>query len=128
MLMAAVTSSWYRLADWARLCIARAQVRELGGERVSVPIATYDRIDVLLQRTVPALLQQTHQDIEIIVVGDGTPRPLWSQVEAFAHPRVKTRRLKKRTRYPQDPLSLWMVAGWRARNLGARMVLTTVEF
>ena len=41
---------------------------------VSVPIATYDRIEVLIERTLPALLAQTYSNLEVIVVGDGTKR------------------------------------------------------
>ena len=74
-----------------------------------------------MDRTIPALLAQSHQDIEIIVIGDGTPRGLWERVEALEDPRIRSRRLPSRTRYPDDPLSLWMVAGWRARNVGAQM-------
>jgi len=119
--VAAVASAWYVIFDRLRLRVARSRARDPHGERVSIPIATYDRIDILLERTIPSLLRQTHQDIEIIVVGDGTPPALWEAVEAFRDPRVQVRRLRRRTRYPEDPLSLWMVAGWRARNLGARM-------
>ena len=121
VIVAAVASSWYVLADRVRLRVARSRVSERRGEKVSIPIATYDRIDVLLGRTLPSILQQTHQDIEVIVVGDGTPTPLWEAVEALRDPRVRVERLRRRTRYPADPLSLWMVAGWRARNLGARL-------
>jgi glycosyltransferase involved in cell wall biosynthesis len=119
--LSAATFSWYLVADRARLRCARARVGAQRGDRVSIPIATYDRIDILLGRTIPTLLKQTHKDIEIIVVGDGTPAPLWEAVESFRDPRVRVKRLRRRTRYPADPLSLWMVAGWRPRNLGARM-------
>ena len=121
VVVAAVASSWYGFADRVRLRIARSRVREGGGAKVSIPIATYDRIEILVSRTIPSLLQQTHHDIEIIIIGDGTPIPLWEAVEAIRDPRVRSERLHRRTRYPADPLSLWMVAGWKARNLGARL-------
>jgi len=72
-------------------------------------------------RTIPSLLQQSHQEIEVIIVGDGTPLDLWRKLEGLRDPRIRLRRLRRRTRYPKDPLALWMVAGWRARNTGARM-------
>lgn len=89
--------------------------------RVSVPIATYDRIDILLERTIPALLAQTHPDMEVIIVGDGTPPELFARLHTMTDPRVRCVRLERRTRYPTDPLERWMVAGWRARNLGASL-------
>jgi glycosyltransferase involved in cell wall biosynthesis len=87
--------------------------------RVSVPIATYDRIEILVERTLPALLGQTHRDVEIIVVGDGTPPELFSLLDRVDDPRLRTLRLPDRTDYPADALERWMVAGWRARNMGA---------
>jgi glycosyltransferase involved in cell wall biosynthesis len=112
---------WYALADRARLAWRRRSAPQRPGYQVSVPIATYDRIDVLVDRTIPTLLAQSHDDIEIIIVGDGTPQELWRRVEALTDPRIRSRRLRSRTRYPDDPISLWMVAGWRARNVGAQM-------
>jgi hypothetical protein len=88
-------------------------------ERVSIPIATYDRIEILVERTIPALLGQTHTDVEIIVVGDGTPHGLFDRLRTIDDPRLRTVRLDERTRYPTDPLERWMVAGWRPRNIGA---------
>lgn len=94
--------------------------------RVSVPIATYDRIGIVVERTLPALLGQTHEDIEVVVVGDGTPKQLWAELDAAASDvrtsdRVRIRRLRRRTRYPRSPLERWMVAGWRPRRHAARL-------
>lgn len=119
--VSSVVARWYFVADRVRLAWMRRSVKPLAQHRVSIPIATYDRIDVLINRTIPKLLAQSHQDIEIIIVGDGTPADLWRRVEDLKDPRIRARRTSSRTRYPSDPLSLWMVAGWRARNLGARM-------
>ena len=119
--IARAVSAWYRVADRVRLGARRRATRGRQSRRVSVPIATYDRIDVLIDRTIPALLAQSHREVEIIVVGDGTPSDLWERLERVQDPRVRLKRLSSRTRYPDDPLSLWMVAGWRARNVGARL-------
>jgi glycosyltransferase involved in cell wall biosynthesis len=93
----------------------------MGPARVSVPIATYDRIDILLGRTLPALLGQTHCDVEVIIVGDGTPLSLWRRLEAALPDQVLAERLRRRTRYPKYPLERWMVAGWRPRRRAARL-------
>jgi hypothetical protein len=90
-------------------------------ERVSIPIATYDRIDILVERTIPALLGQTHTDVEVIVVGDGTPLSLFNRLRSIEDPRLRTFRLEERTPYPSNPLEHWMVAGWRPRNTGASL-------
>lgn len=87
---------------------------------VSIPIATYDRINVLKDRTLPNLLQQDYEMIEVIVVGDGTPRQQLKELEELDAERIRIVFLPRRSRYPKDPLNLWFVAGSRPRNVGAR--------
>jgi hypothetical protein len=118
----AVAQSQFFVKDRWRLGVERRRYSGMSEElrdRVSVPIATYDRIEVLVERTLPALLGQTHQDVEIIVVGDGTPPGLFRLLDRVDDPRVRTLLLPSRTSYPSDPLERWMVAGWRPRNVGA---------
>ncbi len=108
--------------DRARLIGERRQFARMAPsdrKRVSIPIATYDRIEILIDRTIPALLEQTHTDVEIIVVGDGTPPTLFNRLRSIDDPRLRTILLERRTPYPFDPLERWMVAGWHPRNLGA---------
>lgn len=117
-----VAQSWFFAADRIRLRGERRRFGRLPAQlrdRVSVPLATYDRIDVLVERTIPALLAQTHRDVEVIVVGDGTPPELFARLKDIEDPRLIRFRLPERTRYPSDPLERWMVAGWRPRNFGA---------
>lgn len=120
-LIAGLAALWLGALDRHRLRQARIAAASSCSGRVSVPIATYDRIDVLVERTIPAILSQTHVDVEVIVIGDGSPMTLWNRLSEIEDARVRSVRLRRRTRYPSDPLSLWMVAGWRARNLGARL-------
>lgn len=87
--------------------------------RVSIPIDTYDRIDVLIERTIPLLLEQSHEDVEVIVVGDGSDPRDFARLSSVADPRLRTLLLPDRTEYPKDPLERWMVAGSRKRNVGA---------
>lgn len=121
-LLSGASQTRLRLQDrlLLRLELRRFRASPVGSrDRVSVPIATYDRIDILVERTIPALLCQTHLDMEVIVVGDGSDPELFRRVESIEDPRVRTALLPRRTRYPTDPLERWMVAGWRARNVGA---------
>lgn len=120
----ALTQSWLLAADRLRLRGEQRRFSRLPAplrDRVSVPIATYDRIDVLVERTIPALLTQTHRDVEVIVVGDGTPPELFARLADIDDPRLIRLRLPERTRYPSDPLERWMVAGWHPRNVGASL-------
>lgn len=45
------------------------------GSRARVVLRQHDRIDILLERTIPALLSQIPAEIEVSVVRDETPAP-----------------------------------------------------
>ena len=86
--------------------------------RVSIPIATYDRISVLIERTLPALFEQSYKDIEVIVIGDGTDEDDFARLLDVSDPRLILELAPKRQRYPKDLKRMWMVAGSHARNRG----------
>lgn len=108
------------LEDWGRLSLGRLLWRG-GGDLVSFPIATYNRIDIVVNRTIPSILAQTHGNIEVVVVADGTPESQLGRLRDSSDPRIRIVRLSKRTKYPSDPVSRWMVAGWKPRNAGSRL-------
>lgn len=117
---------WQVSSERPRLALARVMDRRRGrGSEhipiVSIPIATYDRIDILASRTIPSILAQTWSSIEVIIVADGTPDDLLEPLSRIVDPRVRVHRLRHRTRYPRAPLERWMVAGCRPRNVGARL-------
>lgn len=118
-----VQASLY-VMDRVRLAHERGRFAKLNSDlrnRVSVPIATHDRIETLVDRTIPALLNQAHENIEVIVVGDGTPFALFQKLNSIEDDRVRKVLLSHRTSYPTNPLERWMVAGWRPRNIGASL-------
>ena len=117
-------TSWFRcryliLEDFVRICSGRLTWR-MGSDLVSFPIATYSRVRLLTERTIPSILAQTHSNVEVVVVADGTLENELAPLRALKDPRVRIVRLKKRTKYPVDPVSRWMVAGWKPRNVGSR--------
>ncbi len=85
---------------------------------ISITIPTWDRGQLLIDRTLPSIFAQTYQNLEVIVVGDccidDTPRIL-SQVD---DPRFKFINLSKRTKYPDDKKLAWFVSGVAPSNYG----------
>jgi hypothetical protein len=87
---------------------------------ISIRIATHNRCDVLLGRTIPSVLAQTHENLEIIVVGDGCDDDTEAEIARLGDRRVRFVALPQRGAYPTDPVNRWMVAGSPAMNLGAQ--------
>jgi glycosyltransferase involved in cell wall biosynthesis len=87
---------------------------------VSFPIATYNRCSILLERTLPSILNQSYSNIEVLIIGDSTKDCAYSRLSKLDK-RVRFFNLKNRSHYPSDPFDLWCVAGYRPRNIGARI-------
>jgi len=78
---------------------------------VSILIATYNRAALLRDRSLRSCLNQTYQNIEIIVVGDACTDETAEMMAQVADPRVRFVNLEERGKYPDDPHLRWMVAG-----------------
>lgn len=83
---------------------------------VSVCIATYNRGALLVERTIPAILNGTYQNIEIVIVGDHCVDDTVERMKAVTDPRVRFIDLPERGNYPQDQRARWMVAGVTPMN------------
>ena len=78
---------------------------------VSVTIPTYNRGRLLAVRTLPSVLNQTHENLEIVIVGDCCEDDTEERIARLADPRIRFCNLPERGRYPEHPLHRWMVAG-----------------
>lgn len=106
-----------------RLKLARMIHAETSKEAplISIVIATYNRGKVLCERTLPAILDQTYKNLEVIVVGDCVADNTTELISRFKDSRLKFINLPERTKYPSDPVARWMVAGTKPRNVGISM-------
>jgi putative methyltransferase (TIGR04325 family) len=87
---------------------------------VSVVIPTYDNHELLRERAIPSVLAQTHQNFEIVVVGDAAPDQARLAVESFGDPRITFFNRLYRGPYPADPNARWRVAGVPPYNEAVR--------
>ena len=85
---------------------------------VSILVPTYDRVSSLLERSLPSLLGQSHANIEILVVGDGSPPHVAEAINGLDDPRVRYVHLDVRGPYPDDPGRAWFVKGTPGINAG----------
>jgi putative methyltransferase (TIGR04325 family) len=83
---------------------------------VSVVIPTYDNHQLLRERAIPSVLAQTHQNFEIVVVGDAAPDEARAAAESFDDPRIAFFNRLYRGPYPAEPDKRWLVAGVPAYN------------
>jgi hypothetical protein len=88
---------------------------------VTVRIATYNRPDVLFDRTIPSVLNQTHGNLELIVVGDGAGPEVVARAAQVEDRRFRFVNLPHRGVYPEDPQHRWLVAGSPGMNVGAQL-------
>lgn len=85
---------------------------------VSIIIATYNRSEILINRTIPSLLKQTYQNIEVVIVGDKCIDDTASIIATVKDNRVKFYDLEKRGKYPKHIKDRWFVQGTKPRNAG----------
>jgi putative methyltransferase (TIGR04325 family) len=88
---------------------------------VSVVIPTYDQPRLLRERSIPSVLAQTYQRVEVVVVGDAASDEVRSAVESFSDARVRFANLTQRGPYPEDALARWLVAGVAPYNEAVRL-------
>jgi glycosyltransferase involved in cell wall biosynthesis len=88
---------------------------------ISITIPTYDRGQLLVDRTLPSIFAQTYQNFEIIVVGDCCIDDTPAILAKVKDPRFKFINLSRRTKYPDDPKLRWFVSGVDPCNHGLEL-------
>jgi hypothetical protein len=88
---------------------------------VSVCMPTYNRADLLLERSIPSVLAQSYQHFELVIVGDGCTDDTAERIALLNDPRIRFVNLPYRTVYPPDPAHRWMVTGVPPRNLAGEL-------
>lgn len=92
---------------------------------VTVRIPTYNRADLLMERSLPSVLRQTYPRLEVLVVGDRTDEATDRAMASVRDPRVRYVNLPERGRYPADPAVRWLVAGYAPGNAGITLASGT---
>ena len=100
----------------ARASADYQQVFEKDEPVVSVCITTFNRARLLCERSLSSILQQTYQNLDIIVVGDCCTDETERSVTLITDQRLRFVNLPRRGDYPENPSLRWMVAGTAAMN------------
>ena len=101
--------------------VEKRRIRKEDKPLVSIIIATYNRSRILVERTIPLLINQTYSNIEVIIIGDNCIDDTPEYIKKIKDSRVYFKNLKRRGKYPKDPYKRWFVQGAKPRNEGQRI-------
>ena len=85
--------------------------------KVSVIIPTYNRKQLLTERALPSIINQTYGNLEILVIGDGTDEETVEAMADYPDTRVKFTNLPH-FNYPDNQHARWGLQALAARNYG----------
>ena len=114
----------YRLQHLGRLWMARVGAQDLYRDAeplISVLMPTYNRAELLRERSVASVLRQTYSRFEIVIVGDACTDHTESLLRDAGDPRIRFYNLPARGKYPEDPYLRWLVAGSAPANEALRL-------
>lgn len=112
--------------DWKRLQSMRREVRSSAEPLVSVCIATHNRVELLTQRSLRSVLNQSYRNLEVIVVADGCTDGTAEAVRAMGDSRVQLHEIVREVGSLDDADRRWMVSGSRPMNVA--LALATGDY
>lgn len=90
---------------------------------ISVYIPTYNRAEILTQRSMPSVLAQTYKNFELIILGDHCTDKTEALVSEIKDSRIRFYNLPKRAyRYPPTAENHWLAGPVVAANQALKMV------
>lgn len=104
--------------------MARVGARDLYRDAeplISVLMPTYNRAELLRERSVASVLRQTYSHFEIVIVGDACTDHTETLLRDAGDPRIRFSNLPARGTYPEDPYHRWLVAGSAPANEALRI-------
>lgn len=90
---------------------------------VTIRVSSYKGSKLLIERCIPSILAQTHQNFEVIIVGDDDPDGpiIESHLEKLGDNRFAFYQREYRGPYPDDPRQAWLISGAHAFNTASRL-------
>ena len=118
---------YYGVSEPLRLSLVRKRhskdYKAADNPLVSVYIPTYNRAELLMQRSVPSVLAQTYKNFELIIVGDHCTDNTEELVNRINDPRIRFYNLpERRYRYPPTAENHWLAGPVVPANKGLVLV------
>jgi len=90
---------------------------------ISVYVPTYNRAEILMERAVKSVLNQSYRNFEFIILGDHCTDKTEELVSKIKDPRIKFYNLPKRGyRYPPTVENHWLAGPVTAANQALKMI------
>lgn len=90
---------------------------------ISVYVPTYNRADLLMERAVKSVLDQTYTNFEFIIIGDCCNDDTAERIAQIKDPRIRFYNRRKRScGYPQTPEGRWFAGPVMAANRALEMI------
>lgn len=122
-LISSLRAFYYAITEPARLRLARSRfesqcTNQRDNPLITILMPTYNRGQLLLERTLPAIFSQTYANFEVLIVGDGPTDNTRELLSSIRDPRLRYYEMPHYTKYPKETKSRWFVGGVPPRNLG----------
>ncbi|MBF0489173.1 MAG: glycosyltransferase family 2 protein [Candidatus Omnitrophica bacterium] len=89
---------------------------------VTVYIPTYNRAELLMERSLPTVLAQTYKNLDILIIGDRCTDKTKEYVTSIKDPRIRFYNIPKRGyRYPPTAENHWLAGPVVAANTGLKL-------
>ncbi|MBV9309797.1 MAG: glycosyltransferase family 2 protein [Solirubrobacterales bacterium] len=88
---------------------------------VSVIVPTFERLELLLTRSLPSILNQRYRNLEVLVIGDHVGTEFAQALASLGDDRVVFHNLTQRLPPDPDPTKRWMTGAVMPRNEGLRL-------
>ena len=89
----------------------------MGDPKIFVYIPTYNRIEILLKRALPSVMQQTYKNIKVVVVDDGSTDNTSKIIKSVYGEKVEVlHNSRRRYRYPNKSFYHWLAGPVEAAN------------
>lgn len=111
------------LLKFARLLYSHLYKNKNQNPLISICVPTYNRADLLMERAIPSVLNQTYQNFELIIVGDHCTDDTEKRVSEIKDKRIRFYNIPKRGyRYPPTAENHWLAGPVVAINQALKMV------
>lgn len=126
-LISGFNSFRFSLTEPVRLRVARLKNEHLYANKkenplISVYIPTYNRAELLLERSVPSVLAQTYKNFELIIVGDHCTDNTEELISKVNDKRIKFYNLPKKSKgYPLNAEGRWFAGPVKPANQALKM-------